>query len=92
MHLDFEEIDDNVTIVRVSMELPIFPYDAIRMNTLEVHPLLLSYYLVFRYDFQDNGISTFLEDWDHYFLGRVNWSSWSEYVERVTDQEMPEQA
>ena len=90
MELQFDDVSDEVTIVTVTLPMPLFAFDQMRMNMMEVHPLLTCFYLMHRYDYMDNGIYPYLDSWDHYFLARASWACWYEYVERVTDQLEPE--
>ena len=90
MQLQFDEVNDEVTIVTVTLAMPIFAYDQVRMNMMEIHPLLTCFYLMHRYTYMDQGIYPYLDSWDHFFLARASWACWYEYVERLTDQQEPE--
>ena len=88
MELSFDEVDENETIVRISMAMPRFPFHARRMQPLDMHSFLYSVWMIGRWQWQEVGVHQFLNDLDMYFLARANFCSWNEFLERLEDNEM----
>ena len=87
MDLTFDEVDENETIVRITMVLPRFPYSHIRMQQLDQHPFVFAVWMIARWQWRDQGVCQYLNDLDLYTIALCKFASWNEFLERMEESE-----